>query len=138
MSSTSGATVVVSALAFEETLQTLIDGLGRRGVEIFGRIDHAESARAAGLDVNAKAVVVFGVAKAGTPLMPTNRPLGLDLPLRALVYEDGGGQIFIAYNAPGWMMPLRDLPPEALASLPGMTKLLETAVAEAAGGPPIS
>jgi len=136
MSNTSGATVVVSTLAFEDTLQSLIDGLSRRGIEIFGRIDHLESARDIGVAVNAKAVVVFGVAKAGTPLMQTNRSLGLDMPLRALVYEDGGAQVFIAYNEPGWITKPRDLPPEAIASLPGMTKLLETVVAEAAGGAP--
>ena len=136
MSGTSGATVVVSALAFDETLQTLIDGLSRRGIEIIGRIDHAEGAYHVGLDVNAKAVVVFGVAKAGTPLMQTDRSLGLDLPLRALVYEDGGAQVFIAYNTPGWIVKPQNLQPEVLAWLPGMTKLLETVVAEAAGRTP--
>lgn len=136
MSNTSGATVVVSTLAFEDTLQSLIDGLSRHGIEIFGRIDHVESARDVGLRVNAKAVVIFGVAKAGIPLAQPNHSLGLDMPLRALVYEDGGAQVFIAYNEPGWITKPQNLPPEAIASLPGMTKLLETVVAEAAGATP--
>jgi uncharacterized protein (DUF302 family) len=127
-----GLMVLRSARGFEDTLQGLLDVLRRRGVDVFAQIDHAANARAAGLTLRPTTVVVFGAAKAGTPLMAAEQTLGLDLPLRALVYEDAAGEARIAYNRPDWIAARQGLAPEAFPSTAAMTKLLDTVVAEAA------
>jgi uncharacterized protein (DUF302 family) len=130
---TRGLIVVPSRYTFAETLQKLLDALHRSGVEIFTQIDHAAGAEAAGLTLRPTTVVVFGAAKAGTPLMEAEQTLGLDLPLRALVYEDAAGETRIVYNAPDWIVERHWLRPDAFPSVAGMTKLLASVVAEAAG-----
>ena len=128
-----GLIVVPSRHAFAETLQKLVDALHRSGVQIFAQIDHAAGAQAAGLTLRPTTVVVFGAAKAGTPLMAAEQTLGLDLPLRALVYENAAGDTQIAYNAPDWIVGRHGLAPDALPPIAGMTGLLASVVAEAAG-----
>jgi uncharacterized protein (DUF302 family) len=131
---TAGLIVVPSAHGFAETLQRLIDVLHKSGVEIFAQIDHAAGAQAAGLTLRPTTVVMFGAARAGTPLMAAEQTLGLDLPLRALVYEDAAGKTQVAYNAPDWIVERHWLRPDTFPSVAGMTKLLASVVAEAARG----
>lgn len=90
--------VVVSSRPFEDTLSALIASVKHR--QVFGIVDHAANAQGAGFTLSRTTVVTFGGAKAGTPLMQAHQTLGLDLPLRALVYETAQGQVRIAYREP--------------------------------------
>jgi uncharacterized protein (DUF302 family) len=95
-----GLVIVVSSHPFEDTLNALVARVKHRQVEVFGMVDHAANAQGAGLTLGRTTVVTFGGAKAGTPLMQAHQMLGLDLPLRALVYETAEGQVRIAYREP--------------------------------------
>jgi len=127
-------TTVVSERGFAQTLDALVAGLERRHVEVFAQVDHAANAQGAGLDLRPTTVVIFGAAKAGTPLMQAHQILGLDLPLRALVYETAEGQTCIAYREPADILARQGVSPDGFAAVAGMSDLLAAVAAEAAGG----
>jgi uncharacterized protein (DUF302 family) len=129
-----GLIVTPSALGFGETLARLLDALKESGVPVLAQIDHAFGAKAAGLELRPTTVVIFGAAKAGTPLMRTDQTMGLDLPLRALVYEDAAGAAHVAYNEPAWLAGRHGLSGEGLPTLAAMTGLMEAVVGAAVGG----
>ena len=80
--------------------------------------------------------MTFGGAKAGTPLMRAHQTLGLDLPLRALVYETAEGQVRIAYREPRDILAGQGVAPGAFPSVGGMSAMLAAVSSEAAGGQP--
>ena len=129
-----GLVTVSSAHGFALTLERLVEAIGQGGAQIFARVDHAQNAREAGLQMRPTILLVFGSGKAGTPLMQAQQSLGLDLPLRALVYEDERGQVWVAYNTPAWIAERQGLAPTAFTPVVGMTRFLETAVAHATDG----
>jgi uncharacterized protein (DUF302 family) len=105
-----------SAHDFGTTVRRLDDQLAARGAEVFARIDHAANAEAAGMSMPPALVVVFGSAKAGTPLMLEAPGLALDLPLRILVREDPGG-VVVSYHDPAALVAPYGLPPGDAAPL---------------------
>jgi uncharacterized protein (DUF302 family) len=131
-----GLVVVVSSRPFEDTLNALIASVKHRQVEVFGMVDHAANAQGAGLTLGRTTVVTFGGAKAGTTLMQAHQTLGLDLPLRALVYETAEGQVRIAYREPRDILSGQGVAPDAFPSVDGMSAMLAAVSAEAAGGQP--
>lgn len=72
--------------------------LEHQGLRVFGVIDHADNARKAGLELPPTQLLVFGNPEGGTPLMRANRLIGIDLPLKLLVWEDAAGVVWISYN----------------------------------------
>jgi uncharacterized protein (DUF302 family) len=72
-------------------------------MEIFARIDHAAGAAAAGLELRPTELIIFGNARGGTPLMQSVQTVGIDLPLKALVWEDASGTTWLSYNEPNWI-----------------------------------
>src|SRR5450432_334701 len=83
-----------------ETLGRLEAAVRAKGLTVFARIDHAEGARSVGLEMQEAQVLVFGSPKSGTALMVARPLLALDLPMRALVWKDARGQVWVSYNAP--------------------------------------
>jgi uncharacterized protein (DUF302 family) len=128
-----GLVVVVSSRPFEDTLNASVK---HRQVEVFGIVDHAVNAQSAGLALGRATVVTFGGAKAGTPLMQAHQTLGLDLPLRALVYETAEGQVRIAYREPRDILAGQGVAADAFPSVGDMSAMLAAVSAEAAGGQP--
>jgi uncharacterized protein (DUF302 family) len=74
-----------------------------KGMTVFARIDHAAGAIAAGLSLRPTEVLIFGNTKAGTPLMLSVQTIGIDLPLKALVWQDVSGKTWLSYNDPAWL-----------------------------------
>ena len=70
---------------------------------MFARIDHAEGASAAGLSLRPTELLIFGNAKGGTPLMQAVQTIGIDLPLKALVWQDASGETWLSWNDPAWL-----------------------------------
>src|ERR1700753_3179864 len=128
--------VVVSSRSFEDTLNALVTSVKRMQAEVFGMIDHAANAQGAGLTLGRTTVVTFGGAKAGTPLMQAHQTLGLDLPLRALVYETAEGQVRLAYREPRDILAGQGVVPNAFPSVGSMSAMLAAVSAEAAGKQP--
>lgn len=92
-------TSVKSAHSVPATVDRVIAALGRRGITVFVRIDHAAGARKAGLELADEELVIFGDPRAGTVLMQADPTVGYELPLRLLVW-DAGGQTMIGYRRP--------------------------------------
>src|SRR5262249_59751021 len=87
-----------------------------KGMTVFARIDHAAGAAQAGLSLRPTEVLIFGNAKAGTPLMQSNQTIGIDLPLKALVWQDAVGKVWLSYNEPSWLAEPHGLAAEAQAT----------------------
>ena len=98
-----GLTTISSSYGPKETMDRLEAEIKAKGMTVFARIDHAAGAAQAGLSLRPTEVLVFGNAKAGTPLMQSNQTIGIDLPLKALVWQDADGKVWLSYNAPSWL-----------------------------------
>ena len=98
-----GMTTTGSDFGPDETVARLVAAIEARGMTVFARIDHAAGAAAVGLMLRPTMLLIFGAAKAGTPLMRAAQTLGLDLPLKALVYEDEAGKTWLSSNDPHWL-----------------------------------
>ncbi len=81
-----------------ETVERFTSLLSQQGIELFARIDHAAAARAVGLSLRPTVVLIFGNPRAGTPLMQSRQTLGLDLPLRVLIWEDEAAKVWLTYR----------------------------------------
>src|SRR5947209_18104118 len=90
-----------SAHGATETVERLKVLLAQKGIEVFAHIDHAAGASKVGLPLRPTQVLIFGNPKAGTPLMQARQTVGLDLPLRALVWEDEAGKVWLTYRRGG-------------------------------------
>jgi uncharacterized protein (DUF302 family) len=73
------------------------------GMDVFARIDHAAGAAKVGLTLRPTKLIIFGNARGGTPLMQSVQTIGIDLPLKALVWEDATDKTWISYNEPNWI-----------------------------------
>jgi uncharacterized protein (DUF302 family) len=102
-----------------------------QGLTVFARIDHAAGATAVGLSLRATEVLIFGYAKGGTPLMNSVQTIGLDLPLRALVWQDASGKMWLSYNDPAWLAKRHGIGSETEPAVSNMAVALN-AVAKAA------
>jgi uncharacterized protein (DUF302 family) len=91
-----GLTTTLSSFGPKETMDRLEAEIKAKGMTVFARVDHAAGAAAAGLPLRPTELLIFGSAKAGTPLMQANQAVGIDLPLKALVHEDAAGKVWLS------------------------------------------
>ena len=98
-----GLTTIKSSHAPRETMNRLETAVAAKGLTVFARIDHAEGASAVGLSLRPTEVLIFGNAKGGTPLMQAVQTIGIDLPLKALVWQDAAGDTWLSWNDPAWL-----------------------------------
>jgi uncharacterized protein (DUF302 family) len=117
-----------SRYSVAETVQRLVDALARRSITLFARIDHAAGAHSVGLELPGETVLVFGNPELGTPLMQQDARVGLDLPLRLLVWEDAGATV-IGFHDPHTLGAQYEL--AADATLARMGTILAELVREA-------
>ena len=94
---------------FLETQARLEAAVKEKGMTIFAKIDHAEGARQAGLEMRPEEVTIFGNPKGGTPFMVKKPLAAIDFPLKALVWEDGSGKVFLSYNTLAWIVARHDI-----------------------------
>ena len=81
----------------------LVAEITAQGIKIFARINHAAEAEEAGLTLQPTELIIFGNPRGGTPLMQANQTIGIDLPLKALVWQDASGKTWLSYNKPEWL-----------------------------------
>lgn len=98
-----GIKTVTSAFGPKETMDRLEAAVKSKGMTVFARIDHAAGAAEVGLALRPTELLIFGNAKAGTPLMQAKQTIGLDLPLKALVWQDASGATWLSYDEPTWI-----------------------------------
>jgi uncharacterized protein (DUF302 family) len=95
-----GLITIESRYGPEETMNRFEAEVRARGMTVFAHIDHAAGAAAVGLPLRPTELLVFGNAKTGTPLLQSAQMLGIDLPLKALVWQDASGTAWLSYNDP--------------------------------------
>ena len=100
----SGLVRVKSAHDVNATADRLVNALNAKGMTVFDRIDHAAGAQKAGLELAPTTLVIFGNPKVGTPLMNCARTAAIDLPQKALIWEDEKGQVWLSYNDPNYLV----------------------------------
>ncbi len=98
-----GLTTIRSRFGPKETMDRLQAEIRAKGMTVFARIDHAAGAAEVGLTLRPTELIIFGNARGGTPLMESVQTVGIDLPLKALVWEDAGGETWLSYNEPSWI-----------------------------------
>jgi uncharacterized protein (DUF302 family) len=77
--------------------------LQEKGITVFARIDHAQGAQSIGQTLKPTLLLIFGSPAMGTPLIQRSRSIGIDLPLKALIWEDKAGQVWLSYNDPDFL-----------------------------------
>jgi len=105
-----GLTSIRSRFDQKETMDRLEAGIRAQGMKVFARIDHAAGASEAGLELRPTELIIFGNARGGTPLMESVQTVGIDLPLKALVWEDASGTTWLSYNEPSWIAQRHNIP----------------------------
>ena len=98
-----GLVTCISKFGPKETMDRLAAAVTTRGISIMARIDHAAAAAEIGMELRPTEVLIFGNPRAGTPLMQAAQTIGIDLPLKALVWQDEGGTTWLAYNDLRWL-----------------------------------
>ena len=98
-----GLTSIRSRFSPKETMDRLEAEVRAKGMTVFARIDHAAGAAEVGLTLRPTELIIFGNARGGTPLMQSVQTVGIDLPLKALVWEDASGTTWLSYNEPSWI-----------------------------------
>src|SRR6266513_5422235 len=99
-----GLTTIASNFCPKETMDRMESEIRTKGMEVFARIDHAAGATDVGLNLRPTELIIFGNARGGTPLMQSVQTIGIDLPLKALVWQDAAGKTWISYNEPRWIV----------------------------------
>src|ERR671912_2139020 len=110
-----------------ETLERLEEAVREKGLQTFAIVDHSGEAERVGLQMQETKLLIFGSPKAGTPLMVSSPLLALDLPLKALVWEDRG-QVRVSYNATTYLARRHDLPSELVKNIAGIDALIDVAL----------
>ncbi|MBC2712603.1 MAG: DUF302 domain-containing protein [Desulfosarcina sp.] len=98
-----GLVSVKSSHDVATTANRLESALKEKGIAVFARIDHAKGAQRIGQALKPTLLIVFGSPAMGTPLIQRSRSMGIDLPLKALIWEDSAGQVWFSYNAPDYL-----------------------------------
>jgi len=104
-----GLVVVRSPYSAGETMNRLEEIVRKRGLTVFARIDHAAGAGKVGKSLRPTEVLVFGNPKGGTPFMECAQSVGIDLPLKALVWEDDSSRVWMGYNDPVFIAERHDV-----------------------------
>ena len=122
-----GLLQVASPYTVDETVNRLESILAERGVRMFALIDHSGEAAKIGMKMRPTKLVIFGSPKGGTPVMVAAPTLAIDLPLKALVWEDEGGKVWVSYNSPEYLQQRHGVPEELLPALGAAEMLAEAA-----------
>ena len=126
-----GLNVQASAHSVRETIDRLSARVTARGMTVFARIDHAAGAHAVGLKLRPTELLIFGAARGGTPLMQASQTAGIDLPLKALAWQDAAGQVWLGVNDPSWVAARHALDEKVEPAVRAMHQVLAALVAEA-------
>jgi len=127
-----GLTSIESTFGPKETMDRLEAEIRQKGMNVFARIDHAAGAANVGLALAPTELIIFGNPRGGTPLMQSVQTVGIDLPLKALVWQDAANKTWLSYNEPAWIAQRHGVA-GAESTIDKMADLLSAIAREAAG-----
>ena len=117
-----------SKFSVPETIDRIEQTVKAKGMKIFARIDHGGEAKKAGLEMRPTELLIFGNPKGGTALMVAKPTAAIDLPMKALAWEDQDGKVWLTYNASSLLQERHGVPMGLAAQLEPVGKLLEQTV----------
>ena len=117
-----------SKYSVPETLDRVDALLQSKGIKIFVRVDHSGEAEKAGLKMPPTQLLIFGNPKGGTPVMLAAPTAAIDLPLKALAWQDGDGKVWLSYNDPEYLKKRYGLTDEQIKTIAGTGTLIEQAL----------
>ncbi len=123
---------IKSKFSFEETVAKLEEAITSRGLKVIAKVDHAKGAAVADLELRPTLLVLFGNPLGGTPIMQQDQRVGLDLPLRAVVWQNEDGETMVTYRTPEFVIDawkLDPVPPQ----IAKMVGAMQAITAEATG-----
>jgi len=120
-----GIVAVKSGLAVKETIDRLEATVREKGMTVFVRIDHAAGAAKIGKELRPTELIIFGNPQGGTPLMQCAQSVGIDLPMKALAWQDAAGQVWLGYNDPAYLAKRHELGSNCVAAIDGVAKALQ-------------
>ena len=123
-----GIVDVASRYSVPETLARLQTILEEKSIKIFALIDHSGEAEKSGLTMRPAQVLIFGNPKGGTPLMVAAPRTAIDLPLKALAWQDEEGKVWLSYNSPEYLRERHGFPAELVKNIDGISALIQKAV----------
>ncbi len=130
-----GLTTIRSSYGPNETMDRLEAEVKTQGMTVFARIDHAAGAAEAGLSLQPTELLIFGSPKGGTPLMQSAQTIGIDLPLKALVWQDASDNTWLSYNDPSWLVKRHGLGADVQAAVNGIAGALSSLARTATAAP---
>jgi uncharacterized protein (DUF302 family) len=130
MQNSPGIATLSSPYSIDETVAKLKAFIAGKGLNLFAHIDHGTGATQAGLTMHPAHVLIFGHAKAGTPLMVVSPLLALDLPLKVLVWEDADKKAWVSHNTPEFLIERHAIPAELAKNIAGVEGLVKAALAQ--------
>ena len=130
---TDGLISVPSMRGVKDAIDRLERDVKTKGMTVFARVDHAAGAKEAGLALRPTELLIFGNAKAGTPLMQAHQTIGVDLPLKVLAWEDAAGKVWLSYNDPAWLAARHGDAARGGEAAQRMAAAIAAAVSQAAG-----
>ncbi len=127
-----GIIVVPSSNSVSKTADKLASVLTSKGITVFARVDHAAGAKKVGMTLRPTQLIIFGNPKLGTPLMESNQKIGLDLPMKALIYQAADNKTYISYNSPAYLAKRHGIQDRAkvFAKMTGALKKFTAAAAK--------
>ena len=126
-----------STRSVSETMNALESVVQGRGLSVLARIDHSGEAAKAGLTMPPTELLIFGSPISGTPLMLAIPTVAIDLPLKALVWQDSHGRVWLTYNSSQYLQERHDIPDQLLKNIAGIGCIAEEAVLRVNGTPDI-
>jgi uncharacterized protein (DUF302 family) len=130
-----GLITMKSAFDPKETMKRLEAEVHGRGLTVFAHVDHAAGAAAVGMPLRPTDLLIFGNARGGTPLMQAVQTIGIDLPLKALVWQDEAGTTFLSYNDPAFLTHRHGLGDNVKSVVEALSGALKAIATKAAAGP---
>ncbi len=131
-----GLITIQSQYTPKDTMQRLEAGVKAKGMTVFAHIDHAAGAAEVGMALRPTDLLIFGSPKGGTPLMQSAQTIGIDLPLKALVWEDAKGHVWLSYNDPAGVVQRHGEAAGMQAAVQAMTGVLKAIATEATSAAP--
>ena len=126
MNDVNGLVTMESPLDAPATIHWLETTLASKGATVFGKVDHGAGAQAAGLPLGPTTMLIYGNAQAGTKLMQIDQRMGIDLPLKLLVWTGADGKTLVSYNDPAWIAARYNITPDAAPVLTAMQAMLKS------------
>jgi len=128
MTNRTGIIDLPSRYSVPETIARVQAILKEKGVSVFALIDHSGEAEKAGLEMRPTQLLIFGNPKAGTPLMVAAPSAAIDLPLKALAWQDAQGKVWLSYNSAEYLQQRHGIPADLMKNIAGPAALLQKAV----------